>query len=59
MKHLSWFQLVLGLWVLVSPWVLGFYGINTALWSNIAVGILIIVVALWELFGHCAKQHSE
>ncbi len=51
MKYLSWVQLVLGLWVLVSPWLLGFSAISTALWSNIIVGALVAIFALWELFG--------
>jgi hypothetical protein len=51
MKYLNWAQLVLGLWILVSPWVLGFSDITTALWSNVIIGALIIIFALWELFG--------
>ena len=50
MKYLNWFQLILGLWVFVSPWLLGFSDISTALWSNIVAGALIIIFALWEIF---------
>ena len=51
MKNLNWVQLVLGLWVLVSPWILGFSEISTALWSNVIIGVLIVISALWQLFG--------
>jgi hypothetical protein len=51
MKNLNWVQLVLGLWVLVSPYILGFSDISTALWSNVIVGIAIMISALWQLFG--------
>jgi hypothetical protein len=51
MKNLNWVQLVLGLWVLVSPYILGFSDISTALWSNVIVGIAIVISALWQLFG--------
>lgn len=51
MKNLNWVQLVLGLWVLVSPWILGFAEITTALWSNVIIGILVVISALWQLFG--------
>jgi len=50
MKYSGWIQLVLGLWVLASPWILGFAGITIALWSNIIAGVLIAIFALWELF---------
>lgn len=52
MKYLNWFQLILGLWVFVSPWLLGFSDISTALWSNIIIGALIAIFALWEIFGN-------
>jgi len=51
MKYFSWAQLILGLWVLASPWILGFSEITTALWSNVIIGALIMIFALWELFG--------
>ena len=51
MNWLNWVKLVLGLWVAVSPWILGFSGITTALWSNIIAGALIAIFALWGLFG--------
>lgn len=51
MKHLNWIQLVLGFWIFVSPWILGFSDISTALWSNVIIGILIVIFSLWELFG--------
>ncbi len=51
MKYLNWIQLVLGLWIFVSPWILGFSDISTALWSNAIAGALVVIFALWELFG--------
>lgn len=51
MKSLSWTQLVLGLWVLVSPWIMSFADLTVALWSNVIAGALIVIFALWQLFG--------
>lgn len=56
MKICRWFFLILGLWVLISPWALGFSSFNTAMWSNVIAGVLIIVCALWELFGSKNKS---
>jgi hypothetical protein len=38
--------LALGLWALVSPWLLGFYDINLAAWNSILIGALVILLAL-------------
>ena len=46
-----WVQLVLGIWILVSPWVLGFSGAAFATWSNVGAGLVLILVNIWELFG--------
>ena len=51
MNYFSWAKLILGLWVFVSPWVLGFAGYPLALWSNILSGAGIVVLVLWTLFG--------
>lgn len=52
MKGLKWIVFLLGLWVLVSPWILGFSAYTLAMWSNVVAGILIIIYSLWELFGN-------
>ncbi|KKU41613.1 MAG: hypothetical protein UX58_C0007G0054 [Candidatus Wolfebacteria bacterium GW2011_GWB2_46_69] len=51
MNYLSWAKLILGVWVFVSPWVLGFSGYAFALWSNVIAGACIVVLTLWGLFG--------
>jgi hypothetical protein len=47
---MNWLHLVLGLWVAASPWLLGATGTSLQ-WSNLVVGVVIAVVALWGLFG--------
>ncbi|HSU53111.1 MAG TPA: SPW repeat protein [Candidatus Dormibacteraeota bacterium] len=42
----GWFNLVLGMWVIVSPFVLGFERNTAAMWSNIAVGTAVVLLAL-------------
>ena len=42
-------NLLLGIWVAVSPWVLGVAGTNTVVWNELLVGIAVVVLALWEL----------
>lgn len=39
----------LGLWLMVSPWVLGFSSHATARTNSIIVGFLVAVLALWAM----------
>jgi hypothetical protein len=49
MKGLSWVTLILGLWVVVSPYV----GLTANILniSNVIAGILVILIACVDLFG--------
>src|SRR5689334_17928711 len=40
----EWVNLIVGLWVIVSPWVLGF-GHGTAMTVNVVIGILVAALA--------------
>jgi hypothetical protein len=42
-------NLLLGIWVAISPWVLRVTEQRTVLWNELIVGIAVVVLALWEL----------
>ena len=45
----EWINFVLGLWLLVSPWVMGFAQSNpAALWNHVVVGLVVGGLALWD-----------
>ncbi|XSC44835.1 SPW repeat protein [Bradyrhizobium sp. RDT10] len=46
----EWINLVLGLWVLVSPWVLAFAAQTTARWAHVVVGLIVAVLAGFKLW---------
>lgn len=51
-KVMAWEELVsvaLGVWLAVSPWVLGFTTLGVAMWNFVAAGIVVAVLALWVL----------
>lgn len=52
MRVFHWIQLVLSVWIILSPWVLGFASINLALWSNIIIGVSMALISLRILFGN-------
>ncbi len=39
-----------GLWVIVSPWVFGYYGNTAAMWNDVGVGIAVSILALIRVF---------
>jgi hypothetical protein len=45
----EWLNLIVGLWVLVSPWVLGFQG-TTAMTVHVVIGVLVAILAAVELW---------
>jgi hypothetical protein len=46
----EWVNLILGLWVLISPWILGFSGIVAAMQTHVVIGIAVAVLAAVELW---------
>lgn len=46
----DWVNGVLGVWLVVSPWILGFSAMTAAVWNHVIVGLLIVALAAWELW---------
>jgi hypothetical protein len=53
MKNFYWFgiYLLLGLWLIVSPYALGFVENVQAYWNAIASGVVSLVIALAGMYG--------
>ena len=47
-RRLPYIQGILGVWILVAPWALGFYEIAPAMWSSLISGAALILLALWQ-----------
>ena len=45
----DWVNLVLGLWLVVSPWILAFSHNGAALWNALIVGAIFVVLSLLAL----------
>jgi len=54
----EWINCILGLWIAVSPWVLGFQH-TRAMFVNLAVGIFIAYLAMLELWLTHYRSPSE
>jgi len=45
----EWTEAFIGLWLMASPWVLGFYGLRQAMFGAMITGLVVIVLAMWTL----------
>jgi hypothetical protein len=45
----DWVNGVLGAWLVIAPWVLGFGSLAAAAWNHVIVGLLVLALAAWEL----------
>ena len=43
----EWINLLVGVWLILAPFVLGFTMEKTAMWNHIIVGVIVGVDALW------------
>jgi hypothetical protein len=44
----EWVNVALGLWVAVSPWLLGFAGVANAMWAHLLIGLAVAALAAYE-----------
>jgi hypothetical protein len=47
----NWFELVIGVLVLISPWVFGFANIPLAEWVDVLCGTALILINVWVIYG--------
>lgn len=45
----SYLNLVVGVWLIVSPWALGYASLPSALWNTLLVGVLVALLAGYRL----------
>ncbi|MDD5249534.1 MAG: SPW repeat protein [Rhodocyclaceae bacterium] len=45
----EWVNFVLGIWLLISPWVLRFSTMTTPMANAVIIGIAVAVLAIWAL----------
>lgn len=48
---LSWVNLILGIWLIIAPFVLNYSGV-TARYNDVILGIIVGVISLWSVYAH-------
>ncbi len=47
-EGLSWMNFVLGIWLILSPFLLNYGGIEAAMWNSVIVGLIVLILAAWS-----------
>ncbi|WP_157937628.1 SPW repeat protein [Oceaniglobus roseus] len=53
----EWLDIALGLWLVASPWILGFSDLKNAVWAAVGAGVVIAAMGAWTSFEEMG-QHS-
>jgi hypothetical protein len=48
-KNLDWVNVGLGVWLVLAPFILGYSATAIAMWNDIVVGIVVVVLAIWAV----------
>lgn len=51
-----WLTGLIGIWVLLSPWVFTFPSSSGAMWNNVIFGAITIVLAVWTLIVYKKRE---
>ncbi|AUX78576.1 SPW repeat protein [Sinorhizobium fredii] len=55
----EWANLVLGIWLIVSPWLLQFATNINAMWTHVVLGVLVAAVSAWALWDYRQNPHAH
>lgn len=47
-EGLSWTNVVLGIWLLIAPFALGYSATTAAMWNDIVVGLIVAGLGTWS-----------
>ena len=47
-EGVSWTNVVLGVWLLAAPFALAYSGTTAALWNDIVIGLVVLVLGTWN-----------
>ena len=51
MKALNWVLVLAGIWLIISPWVLGYNTVTGAMGNNVVLGVIVGVIGLVQALG--------
>ena len=54
----NWIMVAVGVWAMISPWVLGFSSSSVAKWDSLIIGLIAVLVNVWILFGGATEEKT-
>lgn len=54
----EWTNIVLGAWLLFSPWILGFSSVTALMWNAVVAGAIVVVLASLAIGTARGREHS-
>ncbi|MGC9968365.1 MAG: SPW repeat protein [Minisyncoccia bacterium] len=54
-----WVYGIVGFWILLSPWLLGYANLSIAKWSSILCGLILVLMGVWSLFGEKQNKNKD
>lgn len=55
----SWINLLLGAWLVISPFALGFGAVPVAFWNHVIVGLAVVAFAMWGALSTPHEEHDR
>jgi hypothetical protein len=55
----EWLVVALGVWLLLSPWLLGFNVLHGLRLNAVVTGALVVLFACWSLEGHAGPENED
>lgn len=61
MKGLSWVNFILGLWLIIAPFVLQYKADSVATWNSVIIGIVVAILSIVRALDHTsmATLHQQ
>ncbi len=56
-KTLDWINLILGVWLIISPFLLGYTAVAAAVWNDVIVGLVVVVLTAWGVYAIGHQPH--
>ncbi|WP_074011149.1 SPW repeat protein [Numidum massiliense] len=51
-----WLTGLIGIWLMISPWIYDFSSKTGGMWNNVIFGAIVLILAIWS--GSCTKGKS-
>jgi hypothetical protein len=54
----EWISTLLGIWLIIAPFVLSFASHTHALWTHVVLGVITAIVSVWSVWDYRHTPHA-